>query len=302
MKISAVIPVGLENNLDILNSLKGNQKEINLIIERGTNPSANRNNGIKKAKTEFVAFLNAHTLLTDDWAKEVKKFFKEYPEIDIVGGPQLTSKKDPIFEKASGYALSSIFGAAEVRVRYKIKDLNLHANEKHLTSANLICRKKVFNKVLFDENLWPGEDPKFIDDAIKSGFRVAYSPTIKVYQKRRKNVAELSKQIFNYGLVRTKKEKFVETLKKPLFLVPSIFLAYLAFLPTLLIFSLAFLFPLLIYLFLNICFSLFESIKNKDLSALFLMPFLFFIVHLSYGLGFISGLIRKYLLNDKKGF
>src|SRR3989344_863887 len=302
MKISAIIPAGLESDLDILNNLKDNKADVNFIIERGPNPSKNRNRGIKKTKTKFVAFLNAHTSLTEDWTKEVQTFFKEYPEIDIVGGPQLTSKEDPIFERASGYILSSIFGTGEARTRYKIKNLDLNANEKHLTSANLICRRKVFNSVLFDENLWPGEDPKFIDDAIKSGFRVAYSPNIRVYQKRRKNVSELFKQVFNYGFTRTKKEGFLETSKKPLFLVPSIFLLYLAVLPTLISLNLIFLAPILIYLSFNILFSLFEISKNKDPSAIFLMPFLFLVVHLSYGFGFIYGLIVKYSLKNDKGF
>src|SRR3989344_5255542 len=98
-KISIVVPLALDRNLEILESFNQYNDEIELIVEKGLNTSENRNRGIKKAKTELVAFLNAHSILTESWAKEVKKFFKEHPEIDIVGGPQLTLKDDPLFER-----------------------------------------------------------------------------------------------------------------------------------------------------------------------------------------------------------
>ena len=297
-KISIVVPLALDRNLEILESFNQYNDEIDLIVEKGTNPSENRNRGIKKAKTELVAFLNAHSILTGNWAREVKKFFKDHPEIDIVGGPQLTLRNDPIFERSSGYALSSIFGAGEVRYRYKIREINLNANEKHLTSANLICRKNVLNKIKFDENLWPGEDPKFISDAINAGFKVAYSPDIVVYHKRRSGFKKFFKQIFNYGFTRTKKEKFFETLKKPSFLAPSCFFIYLAILPTLIFISGFFIIPLFIYLIFNIFFSILEISKNKDFKALFLLPFLFFSIHFSYGIVFLFGLLSKRMYSN----
>src|SRR3989344_7688472 len=98
-KISIVVPVAPNRNLEVLEEFNQNNDEIEFIVEEGVNPSENRNRGIKKAKTELVAFLNAHSILTDNWIDEVKKFFKDHPEIDIVGGPQLTLKDDPLFER-----------------------------------------------------------------------------------------------------------------------------------------------------------------------------------------------------------
>ena len=43
--------------------------------------------------------------------------------------------------------------------------LNLNADEKSITSANLICKKEVFKKIEFNSKLYPGEDPRFIEDA-----------------------------------------------------------------------------------------------------------------------------------------
>ena len=142
-KISVIVPLGRDSNFDALESLKKQKDKIEIIVERGINPSQNRNHGIRKARTELVSFINGHTLLVDDWATQVKKFFSEHPEIDIVGGAQLTPEEDSRFGKISGYALSSIFGAGGIAKRYKISKLDLNADETKITSANLICREKV---------------------------------------------------------------------------------------------------------------------------------------------------------------
>jgi len=292
-KITIIIPLGENRDFVASESINEHKNKINFIVQRGANPSQNRNRGIKKAKTNFIGFINGHTTIANDWNEKAIKFFENYPKIDIVGGPQLTPKEDNSFAKISGYALSSIFGAGEVRYRYKMKQTVLDANEKYVTSSNLICKKKVFKEVLFDEDLWPGEDPKFISDAIKKGFKVAYFPEIITYNRRRNSLSGLAKQIFSYGLNRPKKERLIETMKKPFFLAPSLFILYLAFLPTLFLISGYFLYPPLLYAGLNVLFSFYSSLKNKDFFALFLLPFLFLTIHLSYGLGFFYGLFNR---------
>jgi hypothetical protein len=302
-KITIVVPLDLKSKINIGKDLNINEKKIETIIVRGKNPSENRNSGIKIAHGKLIGFINGHTRLTDNWAEEVEKFLLNYPEIDIVGGPQLTNKEGSLFERSSGYALSSYFGAGEVNLRYKQSKINLDADETILTSANLICKKKVFNKINFDEKFYPGEDPKFISDAKKEGFKVAYSPDILVYNERRKSFKELAKQIFNYGKMRPIKESINETLKKPYFLAPTLFLLYLIFL---LIYSdyeiiminkinMLFFLPLLIYIILAIVFSIKNGLVNKDVLSMFIMPFIYLTIHLSYGLGFLVSSITKYI-------
>ena len=317
-KITVVIPLGKNRDFESSKSIEKHEKEVDFLVEKGLNPSRNRNKGIKKAKTEFIAFINGHTVLSNNWAKEVVKFFLNYPEIDIVGGPQLNYKEDNFFANTSGYALASIFGSAKISQRYGGKKLNLEADETQLTSANLICRKKVFKSVKFDENIYPGEDPKFISDSKKAGFKVAYSPKIVVYNRRRENILALIKQIFNYGIVRPKKESLLETAKRPFFLVPSIFLIYLAFLAAymlssqiitggginisgvdLKILNFWLLSPLLLYLILNLSFSLANAIKKKSAPAFFILPFIYLAIHISYGAGFLVSLANKMFKRGK---
>ncbi len=305
MRFSIVIPLAPYRDAEIIDSIKKLDypvSEFHVVVIKGRNPSENRNRGASKARGEIIGFLDDDAIIEKDFLNKVDEFFKKHPEIDIVGGPQLTPKDEKGFAKTSGYALASKFGAADTISRYIEGKLNLNADEKSITSANLFVKREIMEKVKFDVNLWPGEDPKFISDAKKLNLRVAYSPDFTLFHRRRPTLKGLIKQNFNFGKVRPAKESFRETLKNPTFLVPSFFVLYLIFvlfmsiiltnnilsMPYLLIFL-----PLALYSLLDLMFSFLESIKNKDYRAVFLLLFIYPIIHISYGLGMISGWLRK---------
>lgn len=296
MRISVVIPASNDCKINALDSLKSQEKKpFEVLVERGDNTSRNRNNGIRKARGDLIAFANAHSVFPQDWTRNIEEFFSLYPQIEIVGGPQLTPKENGFFGKVSGVALSSMFGAANVRSRYSAGQMNLNANEEDITSANLICKKNVFEKVLFDEKIYPGEDPKFISDAKKANISIAYSPKIINYNKRRDNLHGMIKQMFNYGRMRPRKEKLRETLKHPLFLVPSLFVVYLFFLISSSIFynQIIFFIPLIIYLILDLIFSLIGFVKIKKVRSLFYLLVIYPSIHISYGIGLIWGIFKR---------
>ncbi len=315
MKFSLVIPVAPERDAEIIESIKKldyPKSEFHVVVVKGTNPSENRNKGASKSKGEIIAFLDDDAVLDEDYLKNAEEFFEKNKEVDIVGGPQLTPKDEKGFAKISGYALSSKFGAWKISHRYSIKKENLDVDETALTSANLLCKKEVMEKINFDPRLFPGEDPKFIEDAKKQGFKVAYSPNMILYHRRRPTIRGMAKQIFNYGKVRPAKESFINTIKMPFFLVPSIFLIYLISLLSTIIINpsitgsvinagnmridnAGFLFfvPLFAYIIFNLLFSIYDSIKNKDYKAIFFLPFIYLIIHMSYGAGMVYGYLEK---------
>ncbi len=323
MRFSLVIPVAPYRNAEILKSIdKLNflKKDYEVIIENGTNASENRNRGSEKSKGEIIVFLDDDAVVHEDLLKNADKFFKEHSEIDIVGGPQLTPLDEKGFAKISGYALSSKFGGWNASNRYGKKKMNLNADDTYLTSAIMFCKKKVMKEIKFDLNLWPGEDSKFVVEAKKKGFHVAYSPDLIIYHRRRSTPRVLIKQMFNYGRVGPLREKFLETIKRPFFLFPSIFLIYTITLFGVCIglklnllgsvinenlldgqikISFLLFFPLILYGILDFLFSVYESIKNKDIKGILLLPFIFLMIHLSYGAGWIYSYSKK-LLSRKK--
>ncbi len=320
IKFSLIIPVAPERNVEIIESIKKldyPKSNFHVIVVKGTNPSKNRNKGALKARGGIIVFLDDDAVLDKNYLKEAERFFEEHKNIDIVGGPQLTPIDDKLFAKISGYALSSMFGAWKLSSRYSLNREVLNVDETALTSANLICKKKVMEKVQFDPSLFPGEDPKFISDAKNVGFRVGYSPNIILYHRRRVKIKELIKQIYSYGKTRPKKESFSETIKKPFFLVPSLFLIYLLFLLLTIIinpqitrsvieirkavdvknysqiFNFLWFFPLIFYIFLCLIFAVYDSAKNKNYKAIFILLFIYPIIHLSYGTGMIYGHLKN---------
>lgn len=313
VKFSVVIPLAPDRNAEILEDLKKldyPKLRYEIIVEKGLNPSENRNKGAKKGKGEIIAFLDDDAYVEKDILKKTEEFFKKYPNIDIVGGPQLTPPRQEGFGKISGYALTSIFGCSGIRKRYKRGRLNLNADETHITSSVLFCKKKVFKKVQFNPLLFPGEDPDFIENAKKQGFKVAYTPDIFIYHKRRETLPELAKQIFSYGKTRLIKENLKQTLRRPFFLIPSAFVIYLFLLlilnidmliinyllfqiPKVQEISFIFSLPLSLYLLVDILFSFFISVKEKSMESFFVLPFVFLTIHLSYGLGMLYTLIKN---------
>jgi len=295
MKINVIIPCSPDAKVYVKNSLNTQRiPEKDILVVRGKNPSRNRNIGVEKSSGDLIAFTNAHSFLDKSWKNNVLSFFEKYPNVDIVGGPQFTSKNENFFERATGAALSSIFGAANVRHRYISSGTEFDVDETKLTSANLICKKSVFDEIRFDENIYPGEDPKFISDAKKSGMLVSYCGDIIAYNKRRSSFSDLFSQIFSYGKVRPKKESFFNTLKNPLFFIPSLFvIGIFAILFLAMLHSVTWILILDFYIILNLIFSTYESFKNKQLSYFFILPWIFFTIHISYGAGMIWGYIKK---------
>jgi len=301
MKFSLVIPVAPYRNAEILrsiNDLDFLKKDYEIIIEKGLNASKNRNEGFEKSKGKIIVFLDDDAVVDKNLLKNAEKFFKKYSNIDIVGGPQLTPLDEKGFAKVSGYALSSKFGGWNTSNRYEKKKLNLDADETYLTSAIMFCKREVMKKIKFDENLWPGEDPKFVADCKRAGFKIAYSPDLIIYHRRRPTIKGLIKQIFNYGKVGPLKESFRETIKKPFFLVPSLFVLYIFFFCVISLIGLSnsfLFFPLFVYFLLDCDFSIYEGVKNRNASSIFLLMIIFPLIHLSYGIGRIFGYFKKFL-------
>jgi len=316
MRFSLIIALAPYRDAEILksiNELDFPKEEYEIIIEKGLNASDNRNRGAERSKGEIIVFLDDDGVVPKELLQNASNFFKEHSEIDIVGGPQLTPLDEKGFAKLSGYALSSKFGGWDTSNRYGKKKLNLNVDETHLTTAIMFCKKKVVEEVKFDKKLWPGEDPKFIAEARQKNFKVAYSPDLIIYHRRRPTIKALIKQIFNYGKVGPLRESFLETLRKPFFLIPSLFVIYILFFflgititPSLSGYVInenilgfevkiwqVLIFPLLVYVFLSLIYSFYESIKNKDISGILFLPIIFPIIHISYGAGRIYGSCQK---------
>ena len=297
MRFSLVVPLAPERQIKILDSINKadfDKNQVEVIVEVGKNPSVNRNNAARKARGEIIGFLDDDAMVRQDILKNVDAFFTSHQNHSIVGGPQLTTSNESFFGRYSGYALSSFFGTMGMSARYKKAKLNLDANEVHLTSANMFVKREVLEKIGgFNPDLFPGEDPEFLARAKLAGFKIAYSPEVVVFHKRRSTPGAFFRQLFTYGKTRLKKESMMKTSPGLIFFTPALFVVYLAFLLPLALMSRFFLIPLSIYLGVAFVFSGWISIKNKDPLAVLLVPAMFLLLHVAYGCGMIAFVVRK---------
>ncbi len=259
------------------------QSEIN-------NPSHKRNLAIKKARSNYIIFLDDDTVLH-------KNFFDDAYKIaltgeKIFGGPGIIPKKHSLKQKIiylsqQTYALGSFY-------RFQKSDEVFYVDELH--TVNLICHKSLFDEFSFDEGFWPGEDTKFFFDLFKHKIKTKFIGNLFVYHHPRPNFFGFFRQVFRYGKNRSRLFfygiKF--SFKKIIYLAPSMLCLYLAFL---IVFNLYFatkviFFPLIIY-FLFLLFCVFQSFqKEKSILVIYLF-FIIPFIHIFYGLGFLSGIFNK---------
>ena len=298
LDFSIIIPVAPDRGAEVLKSIK----ELNypkykyeVIVERGLNPSRNRNNGVLKAKGKILCFLDDDAVVDKNLLKNAQLLFEAYP-ISIAGGPQLTPEDDPYFAKACGEVFSSYFGAFKMSNRYKKGKANYNADENSLTSANMFVKAADYDKIGgFNESLFPGEDPEFLARAKTKGHKIAYSPDLIVYHRRRSNLLAFIKQFFSYGKSRMKKEEIGGTKPGLIFYIPLLFTIYcmgIVFLPSLGIISGLSLIPLYVYACIALLVSSFIGLKNNA-SYIIVLPFLFFLTHFFYGLGMMEGWMER---------
>ena len=122
---------------------------------------------------------------------------------------------------------------------------------------------------------------------VKSDISILEALEYNVFQ-----IQSRPKKTFMSFIINRIKEK-IKSIFSLRHLVPAIFVLTLILLAVIAIFQKIF-WPILffggIYLFMNITFSIYESIKNQS-KSLILLPVIYFIMHLSYGIGFLAGLV-----------
>ncbi|HXP53139.1 MAG TPA: glycosyltransferase family 2 protein [Bacteroidia bacterium] len=240
------------------------------------------NIGIKASAGDPVIRIDAHSLYANDYIKKILETFNE-TNADIVGGPMRPVGEGNL-QLAVAYATSTMFG---------IGDSKFH-DENHSGYVDSVYlgawRRKIFDETgYFDENLIRNQDDEFHYRAKSLGKKIYLNPEIKSWYYPRSDFGSLFKQYFQYGLYKPYVLKKIKSETKLRHLIPLMFVIYLLSMP-IAMFSLLWLVPLAMYLVLDFYFSFFNSQKT---AVKFLSLFVFPIIHISYGTGFILGLFKN---------
>jgi len=255
------------------------------------------NLGIQNAKGEVIIRMDAHSTYSKDYITKSIKYLYEY-NADNVGGIWVIFPRDNSFiGKAIVNALSNSFGVGNAHYR-----TGQTKQPKWENTVPYGCYKKdILEKIgLFDEKLSRNEDLDFNSRLRKAGGRILLVPEIIVHYYARSTIKSFIKHNFMNGIKITNpfiKDRFIFSWRH---LMPLIFI--LSLLVTIGSWSLIksfsslsfFSFVLIIgsYSICNLFFSLKITFKEKKITYFFIMPLIFFTLHVGYGLGSIYGLLK----------
>jgi glycosyltransferase involved in cell wall biosynthesis len=259
------------------------------------------NLAIKASKGEIIVRMDAHNFYPDNYISTLVRYLTEYDAGNTGCVIKTIPSSDNNVSKAVATGLSSPFGVGNSLFRTGVK------KPVYVDTVPYGCfKKEVFKKIgLFDEDLVRNQDDEFNARMIKNGYKILLVPDVEVSYIARDNLKKLSKMLFQYGLFKPLvniKLGSIPTLRQ---LIPLFFVLYVVIggiLSVLLSGRMLTLYlaGLLFYLFVDIIFSLKHSLDKKDL---LLTPFLFVtfpVMHFSYGLGYLRGIWRFYVLRKKR--
>lgn len=188
--------------------------------EKGGEASA-LNAGIKEAKGEYIAIIEADVILPSNWLSSLLEELKN-PEVSGVGAALEAANPENLIARLQGY---------ELEYRYsQIKDKFVC----HITSANSLFRKSVFDRVgYYDESLINASlDAELNNRIIEKGGKLVLRKDIKVKHFWKTDLISYLKRQFAYGFYRPRQGKTVlyPTDKAVVRQAAAIFFFFLSFL------------------------------------------------------------------------
>lgn len=254
------------------------------------------NIGIRVAQGEVIIRLDAHAIYPDNYFSAlVDKLFAL--NADNVGGlcRTLPAKDTPMCE-AIAAALSSPFGMGDSHFRIGTN------KEMQVDTVPFGCfRREVFDKIgYFDEELVRNQDDEFNGRIIKFGGHIYLIPSVVIDYYGRDSIGKVSKMFYQYGLFKplvNKKLGNPASVRQffPFFFVLGLIIGLILSLVST-FFRILYIAVLALYIFLAAYYSIRQV---KGLKRIFLLIGTFFVIHVSYGWGYLRGMIKLLL---KKSF
>jgi len=263
---------------------------IKYFFKENTGPGTSRNYGAKRASGNYFIIFDSDCIIPENYIKIVKtKLYKNYT--DAYGGPDRAHKNFTNFQKAINYSMTSFFTTGGIRGKSEKID------KFYPRSFNMGYSKEVFQKTGGFSKMRFGEDIDMSIRILNSGFNTKLFKEAFVFHKRRTNIKQFFKQVYNSGIARINLfKKYPESLKL-IHSVPSFFVLGIILI---LIFSVKFPF-LLIFIFLHILILFFDaSFKNKSIVIGLLSILTSYIQLTGYGLGFLNAFFKRVIFKKNE--
>lgn len=253
------------------------------------------NVALKESKGEVILRVDAHSTFPNNFIEENVKEIEKGE--NIVGGHRISvTSDDTQWQKTLLIAEQSLFGSGIAKYR--------RTNERKYvnTLAHAMYRKKVFDEVgLYNENLARTEDNEMHYRMRKAGYKFLLSPNIVSYHHARNTLKGMIKQKYSNGKWIGITMKYCPKCFSIYHFVPLVFvLAIMICLIIALLGNNLFLILLAsVYLVFNIVNLAIIIINNGFNTQYLILPFIFLILHISYGIGTMIGFIKALFITKR---
>ncbi len=254
-----------------------------------TLPSAGRNHLIEVATGELLLFLDDDIVFGPHLLARLDDLATGHPDDSVFGGPNDTPLDSSRFQAVQGAVLASLIASGPVRRRYGAHPAG-NADERWFILCNLAVRRSVMRR--FDEELVCAEENALLTELHESGARMRYDPGLAVYHERRPDLAGFIRQMYKYGRGRGQLIRRRPRWSHPVFLAPSVLLAYLAALPVLVVIEPLLAIPALVYVAVVLAGAAKVAVSLRRSGTMPLAALLIVVVHACYGCGVVRGIVR----------
>ena len=268
---------------------------LDVIVARGTQPSAQRNAALKAARGDLLYFLDDDSAPEPGNLRRAVAHFLD-PQVQMVGGPNLCPHEAPPLEQVFALVLASWLAFGPSRARYAAVGKVRETSEKELILCNLLARRQAMLELGgFNEALYPNEENALMDELQELGGKLIYDPQLIVHRRPRSSLESFARMLLTYGRGRAEQFRLHPTPGSALNFVPPLFCVYLLILPLLLTltpFGKVCLVPLVFYVLTLLAQAAVLAAGGRVLQSLAAIP-LIVLTHILYGVGFWRGLFTK---------
>ncbi len=254
-------------------------------------PGAARNAGMEKAKGDLFAFTDTDCIAQPEWLTSLIKPFSS-EKVGAVGGSEIINDNDPLLMRCFHYLMTAPLTTGGLRGKRGKRLANFYPR-----TFNMAISREVYQETGGFKPLFQAEDIELSYRIKQKGFKLVYEASARVYHKRRSTVAQFVRQLFNMGKARVTLARLHPGSLEPLHVLPAAALFFFILLACLAVswqpvvpFFLACCAVGVLYL---IILGTDASLKLHSFKAFFSVPFLFVCQQSSYGLGFVTSLIRR---------
>jgi succinoglycan biosynthesis protein ExoA len=282
---------------EVLRQYSQTAPQVRMIDNPGQIVSTGLNAAISAATGEVIVRMDAHTVYARDYIRECVRALQT-SGADNVGGPWVAEGRGLV-----GKAIAAAFRSPFCTGGGKAHDVNY---EGEVDTVYLGCWvRSVFDRVgLFDPQLVRNQDDEFNFRLLRAGGRVWQSPRIKSTYTPRASIAGLFRQYMQYGFWKVAVIRKHRALASWRHVVPVLFissillslaliavLAALGFSTLAMAVGAALVTGLTVYVLGCVAAAL-PFACSLDWRALLILPGVFAVYHIAYGLGFLTGVLK----------